>query len=125
MDYSSFQFLGLPLLAWIPLLPLRGALVNLTLGRHFSKATIHTIAIASVAAACGLAMYLVFGPLFSSFKDGTLGNGIEQNVYTWIEVGSFKAQLAFRLDTLSAVMVLVITFVGALIHIYSTDYMAH
>ncbi len=125
MDYSSFQFLGLPLLAWIPLLPLLGALINLTLGRYFSKTTIHTIAIASVAAACGLAMYLVFGPLFSSFKDGTLGNGIEQNVYTWIEVGSFKAQLAFRLDTLSAVMVLVITFVGTLIHIYSTGYMAH
>ena len=125
MDYSSLQFLGLPLLAWIPLLPLLGALVNLTLGRYFSKTTIHTIAIASVAAACGLAMYLVFGPLFGSFKDGTLGNGIEQNVYTWIEVGSFKAQLAFRLDTLSAVMILIITFVGALIHIYSTGYMAH
>src|SRR5678816_1278513 len=50
--------------------------------------------------------------------------GLYQNVYTWIEVGSFKVELALRLDTLSAVMVLVITFVGALIHIYSTGYMA-
>ena len=125
MDYSSLQFLGLPLLAWIPLLPLLGALVNLLLGRYFSKTTIHTIAIAAVAASCGLAMYLVFGPLFSAFKDGQVGNGIEQNVYTWIEVGNFKAQLAFRLDTLSSVLVLIITFVGTLIHIYSTGYMAH
>src|ERR1700761_9303895 len=125
MDYSGLQFLGLPLLAWIPLLPLLGALINLTLGRYFSKQTIHTIAIASVPAACGLSMYLVFGPLFESFHEGTLKNGIEQNVYTWIEVGNFKAQLAFRLDTLSSVLVLIITFVGTLIHIYSTGYMAH
>ncbi|MBA3392242.1 MAG: NADH-quinone oxidoreductase subunit L [Deltaproteobacteria bacterium] len=125
MDFSGLKFAGLPLLAWVPLLPLLGALINLTLGRRLSRQTVHTIAIASVAAACGLSLYLVFGPLFKAFKAGQGGIGIVQNVYTWIEVGSLKIELAFTLDTLSAVMVLIITFVGTLIHIYSTGYMAH
>jgi len=124
MDYSTLKFLGLPVLAWIPLLPLLGAFINLTLGRRLSKATIHTIAIAAVAGACGLSMWLVFGELWKAFKAGQGGVGIAQNVYTWIEVGNLKVELAFRLDTLSAVMIMIITFVGTLIHIYSTGYMA-
>jgi len=125
MDQSTVQFLGLPLLAWIPLLPLVGALFNLVLGRRVSKQTVHTVAIAAVAGSFGLAMFLVFGDLLSEFRAGRGGAGLSTVVYTWIEAGSFKAQLAFRLDTLSAVMVLIVTFVGMLIHIYSTGYMAH
>ena len=53
MDYSQYKFLGLPMLAWIPLLPLLGALINLTLGRRLSKSAVHTIAIAAVVAAFG------------------------------------------------------------------------
>ncbi|NVB80422.1 MAG: NADH-quinone oxidoreductase subunit L [Kofleriaceae bacterium] len=122
---DNLRFLGLPLLAWIPLLPLIGAFINLTLGRRFSKATAHSVAILAVGAAFGVAAYMVFGPLWKEFKAGHGGIGIEQTVYTWIEVGSFKAQLAFRLDTLSAVMILIVTFIGSLIHIYSTGYMHH
>ncbi len=127
MDSSHLKFAGLPLLAWIPLLPLLGALINLTIGRRLARATVHAIAIASVALACGLSIYLVFGPLLHEFNNPNLvsGSALEQSVYTWIEVGSFKVQLAFRLDTLSAVMILIVTFVGTLIHIYSTGYMAH
>src|SRR4051812_8119870 len=127
MDSSSIglTFAGLPLLLWIPLLPLLGALFNLLLGSRVSKSTVTTVAVGAVAGACGIALYLVFGPLLQLFKAGQGGIGIEQSVYTWIEVGSFKAQLAFRLDTLSAVMILIVTFVGSLIHIYSTAYMAN
>jgi NADH-quinone oxidoreductase subunit L len=125
MDYSTLKFLGLPLLAWIPLLPLCGAFINLVFGRWFSRGTVHFFAIASVAAACGIAGYLVFGPLLSAFKTGPANALIDQSVYTWIEVGKLKLELAFRLDTLSAVMILIVTFVGLLIHIYSTGYMAH
>ncbi|MBA2542837.1 MAG: NADH-quinone oxidoreductase subunit L [Deltaproteobacteria bacterium] len=122
----NVKFAGLPVLVWIPLLPLIGAFLNLTLGRRLSRGAVHTIAIASVVAACGLSLYMVFGPLFTEYKNGNpLGTVIEQNVYTWIEVGQFKVPLALRLDTLSAVMILIITFVGSLIHIYSTGYMAH
>ena len=119
------QFLGLPLLAWIPALPLLGALINLTVGRRFSKSTVHTIAIAAVAGACGIAFYMVFGPLWKQFKGGEAEQGITQVVYHWLEVGNFKADLAFHLDTLSAVMIIIVTFIGTWIHIYSTGYMAH
>jgi NADH-quinone oxidoreductase subunit L len=132
MDYSSMKFGGLPVLAWIPLLPLLGALINLTLGRRFTKSTIHTIAIATVGLAFVLSFWLVFGvpglgggELWKLYKAGGGGTGIAQTVYTWIEVGNLKVELAFRLDTLSAVMILVVTGVGTLIHIYSTGYMAH
>ena len=66
----------------------------------------------------------MFGELCKAYKAGAGGTGIEQVVYTWIEVGTFKVELAFHLDTLSAVMILMITGVGSLIHIYSTGYMA-
>ncbi|HEY5923830.1 MAG TPA: NADH-quinone oxidoreductase subunit L [Kofleriaceae bacterium] len=123
MDPQSLKILGLPMLAWVPLLPLIGAFLTLTLGRRISKRTAHTIACGVVLLACALSIYLVAVPLWKQFKAGAGGVGIEQTVYTWIEVGSFKAQLAFRLDTLSAVMILIVTFVGALIHIYSVGYM--
>jgi NADH-quinone oxidoreductase subunit L len=48
---------------------------------------------------------------------------IEETVYTWISAGSLEVPLAFRLDPLAAVMVLVVTGIGALIHLYSTAYM--
>jgi NADH-quinone oxidoreductase subunit L len=125
MDFND-KFAGLPVLAWVPLLPLLGALINLTIGRRLSRSSVHTIAIASVVAACGLAAYLVFGPLLTEYRKGNpLGAVLEQNIYTWIEVGQFKVPLGLRLDTLSAVMILIVTFVGSLIHIYSTGYMAH
>ncbi|HEY4179656.1 MAG TPA: NADH-quinone oxidoreductase subunit L [Kofleriaceae bacterium] len=116
---------AIPTLAWIPLLPLLGALINLTLGRRISKGAAHTIAIAAVAGACVLAGSLVFGDLMRLFKEGQGGTGITQTVYTWIEVGNLKIDLSFHLDTLSAVMVMIVTFCSTLIHIYSTGYMSH
>ena len=129
MEQLPGKFLGLPLLAWIPLLPLIGATLNLTIGRRLSRQTVHTIAIASVAAACGLSLFLVFtkSGLFREINGVPVwkAGGYTQTVYTWIEVSSLKIELAFTLDTLSAVMITIVTFVGTLIHIYSTGYMAH
>jgi NADH-quinone oxidoreductase subunit L len=122
----SQTILGVPFLAWIPLLPLLGALFNLTLGRKASERTVHTVAIATVAGAFLITAFAVFGPLWAQFKAfqvNQIAPDIKQVAYTWIEVGSFKVELAFRLDTLSAVMVLIVTFVGTLIHVYSTGYM--
>jgi len=48
-----------------------------------------------------------------------------QHLWNWLQVGSFKADVAFQLDQLSMVFVLLITGVGSLIHIYSIGYMAH
>ena len=47
------------------------------------------------------------------------------NLLTWISSGTFEANWALRFDTLSAVMVLTVTWVSTLIHIYSVGYMAH
>ena len=117
------------LLVVIPLAPLIGALINLVAGRWlertFGRWIIHTVAIVAVVLAFAVSASLVFGPLLRAFEEGNGGVGLTQVAYTWIEVGAFKAQLAFRLDTLSAVMILIVTFVGSLIHIYSAGYMAH
>jgi NADH-quinone oxidoreductase subunit L len=127
------------LLFLIPLLPLAGAFLNLfvwrvlapSTGRHRqSDRLTHTTAIASVLGAFGITCYLVGGPLwemFNAWKDGdvkaeTIG-GLHQHLFTWIEVGGLKIDMAFRLDTLTAVMLLVITGIGTLIHIYSVGYM--
>ncbi|HEY0190747.1 MAG TPA: NADH-quinone oxidoreductase subunit L [Kofleriaceae bacterium] len=128
MDATT-QTWSIPTLAWIPLLPLLGAAINLIFGRWLSKRTVSAIAILAVGGAFVLSAYMVFSEdqLFGLFEAGKGGTGITQQLlpFPWIEVGAFKAQLAFRLDTLSAVMILIVTFVGTLIHIYSTGYMAH
>ncbi|MCG8425072.1 MAG: NADH-quinone oxidoreductase subunit L [Proteobacteria bacterium] len=123
----------------IPLLPLLGALFNLFLGRVIwrvaagrdpSRRVVHFVAVGTVVASFAVALSLLVGPLFELFwkwhqggKSG-LSEALTQSVYTWIEVGNLKLDLAFRMDTLSGVMVMVVTFVGSLIHLYSTGYMA-
>ncbi len=53
------------------------------------------------------------------------GARLAQTLYTWIAAGPFHADIAFRVDALSAVMVLIVTGVGFLIHVYSVGYMGH
>ncbi|MFT3692617.1 MAG: NADH-quinone oxidoreductase subunit L [Kofleriaceae bacterium] len=129
MDWQNFQILGLPALLWIPLLPLLGATINLILGKHFAKPVVNAVAVGSVALACVLSAAFVFGGLMSHANGAAdplwKTGGIYQNAWSWMEVGGFKAELAFRLDSLSGVMIMIITFIGTLIHIYSTGYMAH
>lgn len=138
MDNST---ISTNLLFLIPLLPLAGAFLNLFVWRLLMPSTgpyrqsdslTHTTAVASVLGAFGVACYLVGVPLWEQFstwsgltenvQPETIG-GLHQNLWTWIEVGGLKINLAFRLDTLSAVMILVITGIGTLIHIYSIGYM--
>jgi NADH-quinone oxidoreductase subunit L len=128
------------LIYWIPLLPLLGAAFNLLVGRVLWRATfgrdlprglVHFVSVLSVVLAFVVAVVVIFvvpGSLLKQFLNWDkattpLLGGLQQNLYTWIEIGNFKVDMAFRVDTLSAVMVLVITFIGSLIHIYSTGYM--
>jgi NADH-quinone oxidoreductase subunit L len=119
-----------PLLWMIPALPLFGAAFNLLFGRHMSRRVVHMVAVLAVAASFVYAALLVTGPLWKLYVAWKTGGqpetmpGLSQVLFTWIEVGQLKLALAFRMDTLAAVMVLIITFVGLLIHIYSTGYMA-
>ncbi|MBI4511906.1 MAG: NADH-quinone oxidoreductase subunit L [Deltaproteobacteria bacterium] len=118
-------------LVFIPLLPLIGAAVNLLVGRKLSRETVHLIACAAIGASCILSILAVFGPLWDLWSRWREAGGhgappvIRQVVYTWIQSGDLKIDLAFALDPLSTVMILTVTFVGFLIHLYSTGYMSH
>jgi NADH-quinone oxidoreductase subunit L len=107
------------MLLLIPLLPFAGFLLNAGLGRRMTKT-------AAGVVACG-AMLLSFAisaaavARLVSFEPEN--RAIAQRVFTWITSGDFSVGLTLRLDPLSSVMILVITGIGLLIHIYSTAYM--
>jgi NADH-quinone oxidoreductase subunit L len=122
----------LSVLYLIPLFPLIGAALNLLIGRKLPRAVVHTIAISAVTASFVTVAMLVTGPLWDVWsawsavgRPEAINPGLHERVFTWIEAGAFKVELAFTLDALAAVMVLTITFVGLLIHIFSTGYMSH
>src|SRR4051794_4799386 len=107
------------MLLLIPLLPFLGFLVNASFGRRVSKA-------AAGAVACGAMIGSFAVSLLSVVRLVQLepdARAIVNQVFTWITSGDFRADFTLRLDPLSAVMILVITGIGSLIHIYSTAYM--
>jgi NADH-quinone oxidoreductase subunit L len=103
----------------VPLLPLIGAAINGFFGRRFKNAVVNAVALLFTAASFGWALWAVW----------TLWPGGEKPyieiVAPWITAGSFSAPFGFQLDQLSMVMVLVVTGVGFLIHVYSVSYMEH
>src|SRR5437773_270750 len=100
----------------IPLLPLAGAAINGLLGKRFSRRTVAAVALTFCGAAFLMALWIAFQ--FSS-----LPLPYSEKLTTWIRSGSFSVDFAFYLDQLSLVMLLVVTGVGFLIHIYSVGYM--
>ena len=107
------------LLLLVPLLPFLGWAVNLFLGRRLPKAISGGVACAAVLASFGVAVAAVW----TLVGQPASARALEQTVYTWISSGDFQLPLTLRLDPLSAVMILIITGIGSLIHIYSTSYM--
>lgn len=100
----------------IPILPLAGFIIN-GLGRNsLSKNVIGFIGSLLVLVSFGLSL-AVFFQIKSS------GHPINVNYFDWISVGSLKINFAFLVDQLSAIMLLIITGVGFLIHLYSIGYM--
>jgi len=104
-------------LALIPLLPFAGFLVNALLGKRLPKSVSGGVACAAMIAAFAVSLTAVFAML------DTPGRALEQTVYTWIASGDLSIGASFYLDPLASVMILVITGIGSLIHIYSTAYM--
>ena len=105
------------MLLLIPLLPLVGFLVNAFFGRRLPKSISGGVACAAMIASFGISVMSVMSVVNSA--DGAL----QQDVFTWMSSGSLQVPFSLRLDHLSAVMILVITGIGSLIHIYSTGYM--
>ncbi len=109
-----FEYLWL-----IPLFPFVGFVVNGLFGNKFTEPQIGAVGVAAVglsfAGTVWLFLQLVGLPESERF--------IAKQVYTWIRAGSFEANVSFLLDPLSMVMLLIVTGVGLLIHVYSIGYM--
>ncbi|HXP46968.1 MAG TPA: NADH-quinone oxidoreductase subunit L [Terriglobales bacterium] len=105
----------------IPLLPLVGAAINGLLGRRFPKRAVAWVGNVFVGASCAMAWW-VFAR-FLSLPHEMLP--YVRDYATWIRAGDFSVSYGVYLDQLSMVMVLAVTSVGFLIHIYSIGYMAH
>ncbi|HEV2986051.1 MAG TPA: NADH-quinone oxidoreductase subunit L [Vicinamibacterales bacterium] len=107
------------MLLLIPLLPFVGFLLNVSLGRRVSKAV-------AGRAACGamLASFLIScAAVWRLAGREPEARAIAERVFTWFSSGDFSVAFTLRLDPLSAVMILVVTGIGSLIHVYSTAYM--
>jgi NADH-quinone oxidoreductase subunit L len=107
------------MLVLIPLFPFVGFLLNAFLGRRISKAAAGALACGSMVASFGVSVVAVW----SLVGLPPQSRAISQPVFDWITSGDFDVSVALRVDPLSAVMILVVTGIGALIHIYSTAYM--
>jgi NADH-quinone oxidoreductase subunit L len=111
------------LLRWIPALPLLGAVVHgvmlALVRRELSRSLVALLSCGVVIASFGVSLVAVFDLL----RQPAEARLVVDELYTWVGAGRFSAELAFQLDPLSAVMILVVTGVGALIHVYSIGYM--
>jgi NADH-quinone oxidoreductase subunit L len=102
----------------IPLVPFAGFLVNGLVGRKLPKALVTTLALIAT-----LIPFVQVADIWFHFSGVSLP--YVEHLGTWIQTGAFHAGFDLQLDQLSMVMLLVVTGVGFLIHIYSAGYMAH
>ncbi len=107
------------LLPLIPALPLAGCITVALIGRRVSREVSGWIATGAMFVAAFLSFRVLFDLIGSA--EGTV---TATTLYTWIEVGSFTADIGFLADPLSASFMCIITGVGALIHMYSIGYMS-
>ncbi len=100
---------------WIPLLPIIAFLINITFGKEIIRDRAHWIAIPAV-----LGSFIVSVITFFEVAGGKV---INYDVYNWIISGNFKVTIGFLIDQLTAIMLIVVTSVSLLVHIYSVGYM--
>jgi NADH-quinone oxidoreductase subunit L len=105
---------------WIvPLLPLLGSALNGFFGAKWPNKIVNSVAIGSA----GLSFLCALEAVREFFDGGQVL--FHKEFFTWIAAGNFRAGFDLQMDQLTVVMVLVVTGVGWLIHIYATGYMAH
>ncbi len=105
------------ILLLIVLAPLLGAIIAGLFGRRIGRVGAHAVTIAGVATSCALSAYVLWQ---------LVGQGaapFNENVYTWFQVGGIEAHVGFMVDNLTAMMMVVVTFVSLLVHIYTIGYM--
>lgn len=108
-------------LIWVLIaLPLAGGAILLFGGRR-TNAWGPYLGVLTVAASAVIGVLMLLGMMQNPAEERTFG----QTLFSWVFSGSFSADMAFQLDQLSMVFVLLITIVGTLIHVYSLGYMSH
>jgi NADH-quinone oxidoreductase subunit L len=110
--------LSTSILLTIALAPLVGCLLAGFLGKFLGRAGSHTVTILGVALSCALSFYVLY--------QLTMGGAAtyNQNIYTWFQIGHFNASVGFLVDRLTAMMLVVVSFVSLLVHVYTIGYMA-
>jgi NADH-quinone oxidoreductase subunit L len=111
----------LQLLWLIPALPLAGFVLLTLLNRRLSRTAASLIGAGSV----GLAAVVAILVSASFMLSPPAGHHFHQVLWTWFDTGGLRPQVAFYLDAMTVIFILVITFVGFLIHLYSTEFMEH
>jgi NADH-quinone oxidoreductase subunit L len=102
----------------IVLAPLLGAIIAGLFRKQVGRAGSHAVTIAGVAISCGLSCWVLWQ---------LVGQGappFNENIYTWFSVGGYEAHVGFMVDKLAAMMMVVVTFVSLLVHVYTIGYMA-
>lgn len=99
----------------IPLLPLLAFFINIILGRNIIRDKAHWISTLAVVSSWVISVITL-----SEVIDGKIVN---RDIYTWIVSGNFSVSVGFLIDQLTAVMLIVVTTVSSLVHIYSIGYM--
>jgi len=100
---------------WIPFLPLIGFVLNILLGKRLFKHQAHWPSTIAVAGSMAVA--------FKVLMDVLSGHTAEFNLYSWIISGNFRVTIGFMVDSLTAIMFIVVTTVSFLVHVYSIGYM--
>jgi NADH-quinone oxidoreductase subunit L len=100
----------------IPILPLLAAVVVGLFGKFLPRAAAHVITILGVALSFALSVYVLNHAMHSAPYNET--------VYSWLKTGNFSFEIGFLIDNLSAMMMVVVTFVSLMVHIYTVGYMA-
>ncbi|HNZ57407.1 MAG TPA: proton-conducting transporter membrane subunit, partial [Methylophilaceae bacterium] len=99
----------------IPLLPLLAAILVGLFGKLMPRSMAHILTIAGVAVSFTLSLYVLKNALVSEPYNAT--------VYSWLKSGNFTFEIGFLIDRLSAMMMVVVTFVSLMVHIYTIGYM--
>ena len=99
----------------IPLLPLFAAIIVGLFGKQLPRAAAHVITILGVGASFALSLYVL--------NDAMTSAPYNETVYSWLKSGNFTFEIGFLIDRLSAMMMVVVTFVSLMVHIYTIGYM--
>ncbi len=110
------------LLPLIVILPLAGFAITALIGRRLGKQA-HWIPVLVIVGAWAISMAAAYGALTGAEPFGEHGYGV--TYFEWIPAGQFDVEVGFFVDQLTACLLIVVTTIGLLVHIYSIGYMSH